>query len=87
MLKRCCLGALIGSLFRVPVLLLAHAPRSYLKLLMTALRKIKPTPGRIWRGVKSDHSKDYEEGKDVVWWPFTSCSTNEKVVKENVSLL
>ena len=77
-------------MFHVPALLLAHAPRRYLKLLMTALRKIhkiSPTPGHIWRGVKSDQSNGYVIGKDVVWWPFTSCSTNEKVVKENVSVL
>ena len=80
----------MGSVFHVPALSLAHAPCRYLKLLMTALRKIyaaKPTPGHIWRGVKSDHSKDYEKEKDVVWWPFTSCSTNGDVVRENVSLL
>jgi hypothetical protein len=43
---------------------------SYLKLVLTALWKLKPIRKTVWRGVKADLSTHYPLGKDVVWWGF-----------------
>jgi hypothetical protein len=43
---------------------------AYLKLVLTALWKLKPIRKTVWRGVKADLSTHYPLGKDVVWWGF-----------------
>ncbi|CAF1392721.1 unnamed protein product [Adineta steineri] len=60
---------------------------SYLKLLLTALYKLKPA-GRqtIWRGVQHDLSADYQIGEHYTWWSFTSC-TASVAVQESPSFL
>lgn len=46
----------------------------YLKLLLTALGRLPSTPQVVYRGVKGDLRQDYQKGKDVIWWGFSSCT-------------
>ena len=55
----------------------------YLKLLITALSKLPSKPLTVHRGVKSDLSADYWQGKTVVWWGFTSCTSSIHVLEES----
>lgn len=49
--------------------------RLYLKLLCTALLKLPPVSGEVFRGVKrSLEELGYNVGQEVVWWGFSSTS-------------
>ncbi|CAF3780327.1 unnamed protein product [Adineta steineri] len=54
----------------------------FLKLFLTALSKL-PLTGRrtIYRGVKLDLQKQYTQGKKIVWWGFSSCTSSVEVLK------
>lgn len=49
---------------------------SYLKLLFTALDRLPSMHWIVHRGVKADVYRDYVRGQTIVWWAFTSCTTN-----------
>lgn len=54
----------------------------YLKLLFTALSRLPSIRLTIYRSLKMDTQLEYEkyqEGKDVIWWAFSSCSTNKNI--------
>ncbi|CAF3980114.1 unnamed protein product [Adineta steineri] len=53
---------------------------SYLKLFLTALHKLPSIKSTIWRGVRGDASKDYDE--DVIWWGLSSCTETMKVMED-----
>lgn len=53
----------------------------YLKLFFTALERLPSIHRTIYRGIKSDVHEDYATGKSVVWWGFSSCTTNLDVLK------
>lgn len=42
----------------------------YLKLVLSALEKLKNINAIIWRGVKADLRDQYQTGKIFVWWGF-----------------
>jgi hypothetical protein len=42
----------------------------YIKLVLTALRKLPSVKRIVWCGVKADLSARYPIGKEVVWWGF-----------------
>lgn len=50
-------------------------PRRHLKLLLTALHKLPPLSGTVFRGVKEDLSAKYFKDEEVVWWgPGAVCA-------------
>ena len=50
---------------------------SYLKLILTALFKLPPTKGIIWRGIRGNVNDDYQ--KDKIWWGFSSCAESQDI--------
>ena len=55
--------------------------KSYLCLLLRALRKLPRTrPQTLYRGIKWD-THEYEVGEEIVWQGFTSTSTSMKVTQ------
>lgn len=53
---------------------------SYLKLLLTALYKLPPFDGTIWRGVRGNLNDVFEE--DVIWWGVSSCTEKLSIMEE-----
>ena len=53
----------------------------YLKLLLTALGRLPSTPQVVYRGVKRDLRQDYQKGKAVIWWGFSSCTRTLDVLQ------
>ncbi|CAF0947859.1 unnamed protein product [Adineta steineri] len=49
---------------------------SYLKLILTALKKLPSIRDLVFRGVNLDLSNQYTKGKEFVWWGFSSCTTS-----------
>jgi hypothetical protein len=47
---------------------------NFLKLLITALKKLPSTKGTVWRGVKYDASLDFANNDVYTWWAVKSCS-------------
>ncbi|CAF1582079.1 unnamed protein product [Rotaria magnacalcarata] len=59
----------------------------YLKLFLTALVKIPPSPRQIvWRGVHKNLVKDYPTGDHVTWWAFSSCTLSMPVLESDLYL-
>ncbi|CAF3500908.1 unnamed protein product [Rotaria socialis] len=59
----------------------------YLKLFLTALIKIPPSPRQIvWRGVHKNLVKDYPTGDHVTWWAFSSCTISMPVLESDLYL-
>lgn len=54
----------------------------YLKLFITALRKIPSTSYRLFRGLKLDLSKEHPKGQKTIWWAFSSCSDSLEVLEK-----
>lgn len=56
-------------------------PKSYLRLLLRALRKLPRTkPQTLYRGIKVD-GQEYEIGKELLWKGFSSTSTSMRATK------
>jgi hypothetical protein len=55
----------------------------FLKLLITALKKLPPTKTKftIWRAVNNDVVFTLDDGKVYTWWDITSCSKNINIVQ------
>jgi NAD:arginine ADP-ribosyltransferase len=58
----------------------------YLKLLITALSKIPSTCRLVYRGVKLDLSHEHPQGRNTIWWGFSSCTTSMRVVEKEAFL-
>ncbi|CAF1345948.1 unnamed protein product [Adineta steineri] len=54
---------------------------SYLKLILTALEKLPSIRRHVFRGVNLDLSNQYTQGKTLVWWGFSSCTTSIGVLE------
>ncbi|CAF0975945.1 unnamed protein product [Adineta ricciae] len=55
----------------------------YLRLFMAALSKVSTTSHRIvYRGVKSDISGEFQDGKTFIWWAFSSASSSIKALEQ-----
>ncbi|CAF1414150.1 unnamed protein product [Rotaria sordida] len=49
----------------------------FLKLLLTALSRLPSVLHRtVFRGVKLDLHEHYKQGKEIIWWGFSSCTTS-----------
>ncbi|CAF3303013.1 unnamed protein product [Rotaria sp. Silwood2] len=53
----------------------------YLKLVFTALFKLPSTRCTVWRGVRGDLRSHYQQGDNVTWWAFSSCTTTINVLE------
>jgi hypothetical protein len=54
----------------------------YLKLILTALAHLPSISNQIiYRGIKLDLSKDYPQGKKIIWWGFSSCTSSLSVLQ------
>lgn len=51
----------------------------YLRLLITALRKLPICKKDLYRGVALDLSSQYPAGAEVTWWALSSCTPDLKV--------
>ena len=54
----------------------------YLKLLITALCKIRSKRLTVLRGVNRDVSTDHPIGARITWWGFSSCTTSVAVIEK-----
>ncbi|CAF1336613.1 unnamed protein product [Adineta steineri] len=52
----------------------------YLKLILTALYKLPPVKGVVWRGVRGNLSDQYDD--DHIWWGFSSCTESMAVMEQ-----
>ena len=43
--------------------------------------------GRLWRGIAADLYDEYEEGKEIVWWTVSSCTSDVSVAKNFMNQL
>lgn len=62
----------------------------YLKLILTALFRLPSMRSTVYRGLKLDTQIEYErykEGTDVIWWGFSSCTTNKNISQKGHFLL
>ena len=48
----------------------------YLRLLLNALSRLPPASKIVHRGVRLNLSEKYSKGQTIVWWGFSSCTTN-----------
>ncbi|CAF4667700.1 unnamed protein product, partial [Rotaria sp. Silwood2] len=58
----------------------------FMRLFLSALLRLPALPKIAYRGVKLDLSKRYIEGKTIVWWGFSSCTTTVGVLKSELFL-
>lgn len=59
----------------------------YMKVFLTALAKLPCGPQQtVWRGANIDLSKNFPRGIYVTWWEFSSCTTQMKVLNNNMYL-
>jgi hypothetical protein len=59
----------------------------YMKLFLTALVKLPCVPPlTIWRGVTKNVSAEFLPGTPVIWWAFSSCTTELTVLESNMYL-
>ena len=54
---------------------------AYLSLFLSALRKLEPLKGSLWRGVALDLQPQYPLGRTVTWWGVSSCTSNLSVAR------
>ncbi|CAF4108906.1 unnamed protein product, partial [Adineta steineri] len=54
---------------------------SYLKLFMTALKKLPSTQERVWRAVCGDVSSVFVKNKIEIWWSINSTSMDLKIIE------
>ncbi|CAF1613090.1 unnamed protein product [Rotaria magnacalcarata] len=53
----------------------------FLKLILTALAHLPSMARTVYRGVKKDIRHEYPEGRTVVWWGFSSCTSKLSVLQ------
>ncbi|CAF1440828.1 unnamed protein product [Rotaria sordida] len=55
----------------------------FMRLFLSALFRLPSLTKTAYRGVKLDLSKRYIEGKTIVWWGFSSCTTVVNVLNSD----
>jgi hypothetical protein len=55
---------------------------AFLKLFITALRKLPSTEKTVWRGVSGDVGTVFDDGDVHIWWSVNSCSSDISVIKQ-----
>ena len=59
----------------------------YIKLLLKGLYKLPSIKKVVYRGVSKDLSSSFNEGKEMIWWSFTSTTSKIKVTIYNLDCL
>jgi hypothetical protein len=54
---------------------------AFLKLFITALEKLPPTKGTVWRGVNYDDTLTFVDNDVHIWWSINSCSMALNIVQ------
>jgi len=54
----------------------------YMKLLLKGLYKLPSVSTIVYRGVTTDLSTNFKENQDIIWWGFTSTSSNIKTLED-----
>lgn len=57
-----------------------------LRLMVEAMTALPRFVGTLYRGVKDDVTQKYPTGKHIVWWAFSSCTTNLDVLQNDMFL-
>ncbi|CAF3345035.1 unnamed protein product [Rotaria socialis] len=57
----------------------------FLKLFITALKKLPPLNGTVWRGIIGNVTSGFSENDNETWWSVNSCSTDIKVAQAFLS--
>ncbi|CAF1548671.1 unnamed protein product [Rotaria magnacalcarata] len=52
----------------------------FLRLILTALARLPSMARTVYRGVKKDMREEYPEGRILVWWGFSSCTSKINVL-------
>ena len=55
----------------------------YLKLLLTALLQLPSTSCKVFRGMKKDLRNEYPAGTHVLWWGFSSCTSDRELMRRD----
>jgi uracil DNA glycosylase len=55
--------------------------RGYLRLFLSAMAKLAPYEGRVYRGVAKDLRHEYARGRTITWWGVSSCTSNPAVAR------
>lgn len=58
----------------------------YLRLFISALSHLPPLRETIYRGIKLDLSNEYKIGETIIWWGFSSCTTDVTVLQSELFL-
>jgi hypothetical protein len=58
----------------------------YLRLFVNALNRLPPLRETVYRGVKLDLSTEYTIGETIIWWGFSSCTTDVTVLQSELFL-
>jgi hypothetical protein len=75
-----CLNFVLNAALRAPDRRNLAAWLLYLRLILTALGRLRSVSRTVYRGVKSDLLKDYPKEKKFVWWGFSSCTRSVEVL-------
>jgi hypothetical protein len=58
----------------------------YLKLIFNGLSRLKSRACTVFRGVQFPSNNEfdkYQQGKEIVWWGFSSCSITQDIAEKN----
>lgn len=58
---------------------------AFIKLLMTALKKLPSEKATVWRGVNFHDTLTYVDDEVHIWWSFNSCSINPNSLQPYLS--
>ena len=58
----------------------------YLRLFVSGLSRLPPLREIVYRGIKLDLSKQYTAGDTIIWWGFSSCTTEISVLQSDLFL-
>jgi hypothetical protein len=53
----------------------------FLRLFLSAIAKLPPHSGSLWRGVAKDLRHEYPVGRIVTWWGISSCTADPRVAR------
>ena len=59
---------------------------SYLRLFLNGLQQLPTTHTMAYRGVPLDLTSKYIKGETIVWWGFSSCTTDVEVLQKEIFL-
>jgi hypothetical protein len=54
----------------------------YLKLILTALSRLPSTRRSVFRGIKMNLAEQYPQGREFIWWGFSSCTPSIEALQK-----